>query len=127
LLSSPSSYWGILVYAVFDDWSCLRFLLPALAIFAVFAAVELSAWIDRWPWQSAAAAVYDRGRDRACIVVTRSMDTFKLADQLRRVSVMTSSTKTCTSGRDRRGEQADRCVYYTDRRSFAGRRRHRNR
>jgi TM2 domain-containing membrane protein YozV len=32
-----------LVYAVFDDWSYLRFLLPAMAIFAVFASIELSA------------------------------------------------------------------------------------
>ena len=31
-----------LVYAVFDDWSYLRFLLPAMAVFAIFAAVELS-------------------------------------------------------------------------------------
>ncbi len=34
---------------VFDDWSYLRFLLPALAVLAVFTAVELSAWIRRWP------------------------------------------------------------------------------
>ncbi len=38
-----------LVYAVFDDWSYLRFLLPAMAVLAVFTAVELSAWIGRWP------------------------------------------------------------------------------
>src|SRR5215203_982433 len=38
-----------LVYAVFDDWSYLRFLLPSMAVLAVFTALELSAWMGRWP------------------------------------------------------------------------------
>src|SRR4029079_15876135 len=36
-----------LAYAVFDDWSYLRFLLPALSVLAIFTAIALDAWIDR--------------------------------------------------------------------------------
>ena len=79
-----------LVYAVFDEWSYLRFLLPALAIFAVFAAVELSAWIDRWPVAVRPLLLFAIviGVTAHALWVARSMDTFKLADQLRRVSVV---------------------------------------
>ena len=79
-----------LVYAVFDEWSYLRFLLPALAIFAVFAAVELSAWIDRWPAAVRPLLLFAIviGVTAHALWVARSMDTFKLADQLRRVSVV---------------------------------------
>ena len=38
-----------LIYGVFDHWSYLRFLLPALAVMAIFAAIDLNAWLDRWP------------------------------------------------------------------------------
>ena len=44
-----------LVYAVFDDWSYLRFLLPALAVFAILAAVGLLPIIDRAPAEFRAA------------------------------------------------------------------------
>ena len=76
-----------LVYAVFDQWSYLRFLLPALAVFAVFAGIELAAWVERSPIACRAPlltvvllAVSAHG-----IWVARSLDTFKLGDQLRRV------------------------------------------
>ncbi|MGH9219063.1 MAG: ArnT family glycosyltransferase, partial [Vicinamibacterales bacterium] len=76
-----------LIYAVFDQWSYLRFLLPALAVFAVFAAVELQSWISRWPvalrlplFVIVVLSVAAHG-----LFVARAFDTFKLADQLKRV------------------------------------------
>ena len=77
-----------LVYAVFDDWSYLRFLLPAMAVLAVFTAVELSAWIGRWPPSYRAPILFALALLVTAhgIWVARSLDTFKLADQLRRVS-----------------------------------------
>jgi hypothetical protein len=77
-----------LVYAVFDDWSYLRFLLPAMAVLAIFAAVELAAWIDRWPtaWRAPILFVLLLGVTAHGLYTARSHDTFKLADQLRRVS-----------------------------------------
>jgi len=77
-----------LVYAVFDDWSYLRFLLPAMAVFAIFAAVALAAWIGRWPitWRAPILFVLLLGVTAYSLFTARSHDTFKLADQLRRVS-----------------------------------------
>jgi hypothetical protein len=76
-----------LVYAVFDEWSYLRFLLPALAVFAIFAAIELQAWIDRWPiaLRLPIFLAIVLGLTGYGLFVARSFDTFKLADQLKRV------------------------------------------
>ena len=77
-----------LVYAVFDDWSYLRFLLPAMAVLAIFAAVALAAWIERWPiaWRAPILFALLLGVTAHALFTARSHDTFKLADQLRRVS-----------------------------------------
>jgi hypothetical protein len=77
-----------LVYAVFDDWSYVRFLLPAMAVFAIFAAVALAAWIERWPiaWRAPILFALLLGVTAHGLFTARSHDTFKLADQLRRVS-----------------------------------------
>jgi hypothetical protein len=108
-----------LVYAVFDDWSYLRFLLPALAIFAVFAAVELSAWIDRWPVAVRPLLLFAivMGVTAHALWVTRSMDTFKLADQLRRVSVIADfiNEDVPPSAVIVAGEQSGSMRYYTER------------
>jgi hypothetical protein len=108
-----------LAYAVFDDWSYLRFLLPALAIFAVFAAVELSAWIDRWPVAVRPLLLFAivMGTTAHALWVTRSMDTFKLADQLRRVSVVADfiNEDVPPAAVIVAGEQSGAMRYYTDR------------
>ncbi|HUQ88436.1 MAG TPA: hypothetical protein VM096_12805 [Vicinamibacterales bacterium] len=77
-----------LVYAVFDDWSYLRFVRPAMAVLAAFAAVEFAAWIDRAPigWRGPILFVLLLAVMAHGLVIARSHDTFKLADQLRRVS-----------------------------------------
>jgi len=77
-----------LVYAVFDDWSYLRFLLPAMAVLTIFAAVALAAWIERWPiaWRAPILFMLLLGVTAYSLSTARSHDTFKLADQLRRVS-----------------------------------------
>jgi hypothetical protein len=76
-----------LIYAVFDQWSFLRFLLPALAVFAIFAAIELHRWVERWPvsWRLPMFLVLTLGVMAHGLFVARSLDTFKLADQFRRV------------------------------------------
>ncbi len=76
-----------LIYGVFDQWSYLRFLLPALAVFAIFAAIELHGWIERWPvsWRSPLLLVVMLGITAYSLFVARSFETFRLADQFRRV------------------------------------------
>ena len=76
-----------LIYGVFEHWSYLRFLLPALAVLAVFAGVELAAWIERWPvairfpiFLAVTLGIVAHG-----LFVARSLDTFTLKDQFRRV------------------------------------------
>lgn len=76
-----------LVYGVFEHWSYLRFLLPAMAVFAIFAGIELAAWIDRRPvairfpiFVALLLGIVAHG-----LYGARSLDTFKLRDQSRRV------------------------------------------
>jgi hypothetical protein len=76
-----------LVYAVFDVWSYLRFLLPAMAIAAVFTAVAIAAALRRAP---AAARLVGLGAVVLGLAAhgvsqARSLDAFRLADQQRRV------------------------------------------
>jgi len=76
-----------LAYGVFDHWSYLRFLLPAMAVFALFAAVGLDAWIRRSPmsWRAPMLVALALAVTAHGLFVARSRETFKLADQLRRV------------------------------------------
>lgn len=76
-----------LVYAVFEEWSYLRFLLPALAVMAVLTAAELAAWIDRWPIavRPLLLVVFVLGITAHALTVARSTGTFRLADRLQRV------------------------------------------
>jgi hypothetical protein len=108
-----------LIYGVFDHWSYLRFLLPALAVFAIFASVELMAWIDRWPraWRAPiflglTLLVMAHG-----LFVARALDTFKLADQLRRVEQVAGYVvqNTPQNAVVVAGEQSGSMRYYTGR------------
>ena len=108
-----------LVYAVFDDWSYLRFLLPAMAVLAVFTAIELSAWIGKWPLSYRAPLLFG-----LALVVTahgiwtaRSLETFRLADQLRRVAAVGDyiNAGVPSSAVILSGEQSGSMRYYTDR------------
>ena len=76
-----------LVYAVFDDWTYLRFLLPASAMFAAFSAAEMVAWLDRVPavFRLVAAFLAILGMAATGVATARTRDAFKLADQLARV------------------------------------------
>ena len=76
-----------LVYAVFEHWSYLRFLLPAMAVFAIFAGVELARWLERWPIAIRLPIffVLMLGVVAHSLFVARSFDAFRLKDQLRRV------------------------------------------
>ncbi|MFA5910297.1 MAG: hypothetical protein WC815_16065 [Vicinamibacterales bacterium] len=77
-----------LVYAVFEVWSYLRFLLPALAVAAVFTSVAVASAIARLPASSMAAAVLAvvLGLMAHGVSQARALDAFRLADQQRRVS-----------------------------------------
>jgi 4-amino-4-deoxy-L-arabinose transferase-like glycosyltransferase len=108
-----------LVYAVFDDWSYLRFLLPSMAVLAMCAAVALAAWIDRWPmaWRAPLLFVLLLGVTAYSLFIARSHDTFKLADQLRRVSRVGDfvNSNVPDSAVILSGEQSGSMRYYTHR------------
>ena len=76
-----------LIYAVFDHWSYLRFLLPAMAVLAICAAIELVAWIERWPVAARIPIVFalTLGATAYSLFVARTFETFRLAGQLSRV------------------------------------------
>ncbi len=76
-----------LIYGVFENWSYLRFLLPAMTVFAIFTGIEIVAWISRCPisWRAPAFVVMALIIVWQGLAVARSRDAFKLADQLRRV------------------------------------------
>ena len=108
-----------LVYAVFEEWSYLRFLLPALAVFAIFAAIELLAWIERWPapWRIAILFCLTLAITAHSLLVARTLDAFKLSDQLRRVE-QAAAFIARTAPPDAvviAGEQSGSMRYYTSR------------
>jgi hypothetical protein len=108
-----------LIYAVFDTWSYLRFLLPALAVFAVLAAAELAAWIDKWPVRVRAAVLFALllGVTAHGLFVARLNDAFKLSDQLRRVARVADfiNSGVEASAVILSGEQSGSMRYYTHR------------
>ena len=108
-----------LIYAVFDHWSYLRFLLPAMAVFAIFAGIELAAWIDRWPVaiRFPIFVALMLGIIAHSLFVARSLDTFKLNEQFRRVEqVADAINHTAPSNAVIiAGEQSGSMRYYTGR------------
>jgi hypothetical protein len=108
-----------LVYAVFDDWSYLRFLLPALAMMAVFAAVALASWIERWPLPARAPVLFVLLLAIAAYGLwsARTHDTFRLADQLRRVAQVADyiHADVPSSAVIVAGEQSGSMRYYAER------------
>jgi hypothetical protein len=108
-----------LIYAVFDDWSYLRFLLPALAVAAIFAGVELAAWIESWRITVRVPLLFVVviGLTAYSIWIARSFDTFKLADQLARVTTVATylNENTDRSAVLLSGEQSGSMRYYTGR------------
>ena len=108
-----------LIYAVFDEWSYLRFLLPALAVSAVFTGVVLAKWIESWPVAVRVALLFAVaiGLTGLNVWSARSLDTFKLADQLRRVSTVAGylQSNVPPSAVLLSGEQSGSMRYYTGR------------
>lgn len=108
-----------LVYAVFDDWSYLRFLLPAMAICAVLAAIAMAAWIERCPPHVRGAVLFAVivGITAHALWAARSRDTFRLADDLRRVSQVGEYVNAHAPGNAVliAGEQSGSMRYYTHR------------
>lgn len=108
-----------LVYAVFDHWSYLRFLLPALALFSIFAAIELTAWLERWPVaiRFPILFVLVLGIVAHSLFVARSLDAFKLKDQYRRVEQVAEAINHTAPPNAViiAGEQSGAMRYYTGR------------
>lgn len=108
-----------LIYAVFDHWSYLRFLLPALAVFAVFAAIELTTWIERWPVAIRFPIFFALalGIVAHSLFVARSFDAFKLKDQFRRVAQVAEAINHTAPPNAVivAGEQSGAMRYYTGR------------
>lgn len=108
-----------LLYAVFDDWSYLRFLLPGLAVCAVFAAVAIVTFIERRPVRVRVPVVFAvlLAATSYGLWIARGHDTFKLADQLARVATVANHVR---ANLDRSavlmsGEQSGSMRYYTER------------
>ena len=108
-----------LIYAVFEDWSYLRFLLPALAVFAVLAGVDLAAWLSSWrpAIRMPLLFVLLIGLTAYSIFIARSFGTFRLADQLGRVERAAEfiDGNVPQSAVLLSGEQSGSMRYYTDR------------
>ena len=108
-----------LIYAVFDEWSYLRFLLPALAVFAILAAAAFAAWIERWPLTARAPLLFALllGVTAHGLFVARSRDTFRLSEQLRRVATVAEFINRTVpeSAIILSGEQSGSMRYYTGR------------
>jgi hypothetical protein len=108
-----------LVYAPFDQWSYLRFLLPALAVLAIFTGVALARGIERAPIVVRAPlfVALVLGAAAHGIWVARSHDTFKLAGQLRRVAQVGDfiNRNLPESALIVAGEQSGAMRYYTGR------------
>lgn len=107
------------IYAVFDEWSYLRFLLPAIAVAAIFASIELSKWIESWraTVRLPLLFVVVMGLTAYSIWIARSLETFKLADQLERVSRVADyiNTSVAPNAIVVAGEQSGAMRYYTGR------------
>ena len=108
-----------LVYGVFEVWSYLRFLLPALAVMAILAAVELAGWIERWPlsWRAPILLGLLLAFTAHGLSVARALDVFRLAEQSRRVEQVGDVIKRQTSDGAviLSGEQSGAMRYYTQR------------
>lgn len=108
-----------LVYAVFDEWSYLRFLLPALAVLAIFAAAELSAWLTRWPITIRVPLFFALmlGVTAYNVFTARTLDTFRLRDQLGRVATVANyiTSNVPDNAVILSGEQSGSMRYYTSR------------
>ena len=108
-----------LVYAVFDVWSYLRFLLPALAIAAVFTGAAITAGLRRLPipLRVVGALVVVLGLTAHGVSQARALDTFRLADQQRRVSQVAEflAASLSVDAVIVAGEQSGSLRYYTGR------------
>lgn len=108
-----------LVYAMFEEWSYLRFLLPAMGVMAVLTAAELSTWIDRWPisLRPILLMVIVLGVTAHALSVARSNGVFRLADQLRRVERVADAINEDVPPAAVliAGEQSGSMRYYTER------------
>lgn len=108
-----------LVYAVFDHWSYSRFLLPAMAVLAIFAGIELASWIERWPVaiRFPITLLLVLGIASHGLFVARSFEVFKLDDQLRRVEQVAEAIAHAAPANAViiAGEQSGSMRYYTGR------------
>ena len=106
-----------LIYAVFDDWSYLRFLLPAMAVLAVFTAVAVVAGIERQPpsWRAPILVGLMLVVSAHGLSAARSYETFRLADQRRRVEQVADAVSGYAAERPVivSGEQSGAIRYYT--------------
>jgi hypothetical protein len=108
-----------LVYTVFDVWSYLRFLLPALAVAAVFTSTALAIALAAAPAgpRLAGAMLVVLGLAGHGVSQARALDTFRLAGQQRRVAEV-ADYLTASLPADAvlvTGEQSGALRYYTNR------------
>ncbi len=104
-------------YAVFDDWSYLRFLLPAMAVGAVFVGAVGAAGLAGVPAAARLAIACAAMLALVALGLTeaRSRDTFRLVDQQRRISHLANalSTKLVAGDVIVAGEQSGSMRFHT--------------
>jgi hypothetical protein len=108
-----------LVYAVFDVWSYLRFLLPAMAVAAVFTGAAIAAALTAAPAgpRLVGTTVVVIGLAGYGVSQARTLDTFRLAGQQRRVAQAADYLKASLppDAVVVAGEQSGALRYYTNR------------
>ncbi len=108
-----------LVYAVFEDWSYLRFLLPALAVGSVFVGVAVARMIAGFPIASRAAVLLAAmlAIAAAGIANARALDAFGLEDHHHRIVQLGKHLNGTIPGDAVivAGEQSGSMRYYTGR------------
>jgi hypothetical protein len=107
-----------LVYAVFDDWSYLRFLLPAMGVLAVLAAVALSDIVQRCaqPLRPVLLFAIVLAVTAHALWLARDLGAFRLAGQLQRVEQVADYVRSLPADAVLvAGEQSGSMRYYTGR------------
>ncbi len=108
-----------LIYAVFDVWSYLRFLLPALAVAAVFTGGAIAIALRRLPvaWRLVGALIVALSLLAHGVSQARALDVFRLANQQRRVEQVADfiSMTLPVDAVIISGEQSGSLRYYTGR------------
>ena len=116
-----------LVYAVFDQWSYFRFLLPALAIGSIFVGAAVARMVAGLPAAARAPVTFVVALAIAAVGIAnaRVLDAFALKDQHHRIVQLGEHLNTVDAGRRRhrfrRAKRIDALLHQPSCRAMGGR------